>query len=171
MHVCIMKNPIAFFPFTEYRLSLGFSSGYQRGADPQFYQEFIDHVNYQLSNDFLVLAYVILPNQCHFIVQSRGMQQEETIRDFSSSLRRSIFHTFHYFQWGEIPVKPIVLPIPQEGIDRMRILKSSIEHFHALPAMMGLISGNEIWPYSSCTWIQNGKFIHPLSKWLHDFLS
>jgi len=165
-----MKNPIAFFPFTEYRLSLSLSVSHSFNGGVLTYQEFIDHVNYWLCQDFLVLAYVVLPNQCHFIVQSRAMHSEETVRDYSSSLRRSIYQTFEYFKKEENLIQPIVLPIPQEGIDRVRILKSSIEHFHSLPMRMGLIDENETWPYSSCTWIQNGKVIHPLSKWLHDFL-
>jgi len=165
-----MKNPIAFFPFTEYRLSLSLSNTHSLGGSLRVYQDFIDHVNFRLCEDFLVLAYVVLPNQCHFIVQSRSMHPEETVREFSCSLRRSIYQTFEYFHAKEHPIEPIVLPIPQEGIDRVRILKSSIEHFHSLPARLGLIQENETWPFSSCTWIQNGKVIHPLSKWLHDFL-
>ena len=168
--VCTMKNPIAFFPFTEYRLSLSLSNIHSLNGSMLVYQDFIDHVNFQLCKDFLVLAYVVLPNQCHFIVQSRSMHPEESVRDFSCSLRRSIYQTFEYFKKEENLIQPIVLPIPQEGIDRVRILKSSIEHFHSLPMRMGLIDENETWPYSSCTWIQNGKVIHPLSKWLHDFL-
>jgi hypothetical protein len=165
-----MKNPIAFFPFTEYRLSLSIQPNGMMCMNAHSYQDFITHVNFRLCQDFLVLAYVILPNQCHFIVQSRAMLQAETVRDYSSALRRSIHGTFQYFQQGELPIKPTVLPIPQEGIDRARILKASIEHFHALPFKMGLVEEHEVWPYSSCTWIQNEKFIHPLSKWLHDFL-
>ena len=165
-----MKNPIAFFPQAEYRISVGSLGGIPLFHGENGYQSFISRLNDSFCDDFLILAYVLLPNQCHFIVRTRALTSQETIREYSSQLRRNIYATLQFLGDDGSPFRTIVLPIPQEGPERVRILRNSIVHFHSLPVKMGLISAQEDWPYSSCHWIQNGGQIHPLSKWLNDFL-
>lgn len=166
-----MKNPVAYYPYMEYRISIHISSSSSYLHQKDDYQTLIELVNRYFSTHFLVLSYVLLPNQCHFLVRSRSLYANESIQEYSQELRASINSTFRKWRPENERNGMFVLPIPMEGVERINIIKQSILHFHSLPVHLGIVEHEGDWFYSSYQWLKKGSQIHPLSNWLVNFLS
>jgi REP element-mobilizing transposase RayT len=167
---CGMKSPKSFFPFMEYRISIHISNSSSFLHQSMDYYKCMDRMNHYLSPHFLVISFVVLPNQIHLLVSARSLQKQESIREFSDALRSGILHTFLDWMSHDERNELFILPIPSQGVERASIIKQSIQYIHSLPVSLGLVSQEEDWPFSSFQWLKKGCQLHPLSKWLNEFL-
>lgn len=165
-----MKSPKSFFPFMEYRISIHISNASSFLHQSADYYECMDRMNQYLTPHFLVVSFVLLPNQIHLLVSARSLHQNESIREFSDALRSGILNTFIDWMSHEDRNGVFILPIPSQGMERVSILKQSIRYFHSLPVSLGMVDQQEDWQFSSFQWLKKGCQLHPLSKWLNEFL-
>jgi len=97
------------------------------------------------SHDFLLLAYVVMPDHVHLMIYPKESTLTGLVRDFKRRTTRSINNSRH-----------TIGPIWQSRFfdficRRVRDYRSKVDYIHQNPAVADLVASAEDWPWSSAS--------------------
>lgn len=127
-----------------------------------------DYLQEQLEGAGRLLGWVMVPGQCHILIQLRTMRKGEGVLVFSEKMRM-IFGLAFFFEtdrrYSARWVSPKFISCPSYGTERSFMLRDQISFIHDVPVSLGYAVDEFDWPMSSAQYIHNDKWNHPLYAW------
>jgi len=143
-------------------------------ADGLFYNHLesqslnVDYLKEQMEGVGTILAWVMVPGQCHILIQLRTMKKSEGLLIFSEKLKMILGLAFffeterkHSARW----VNPKYLSCPPSGVERSFLLRNQLNFIHDVPVALGYAVDQFDWPLSSAQYVHNAKWESPLFYW------
>ncbi|KAA3634662.1 MAG: hypothetical protein DWP97_06565 [Calditrichaeota bacterium] len=132
----------------------------------------IENLNfYQKRGDFVVLAFVIMPNHFHFIVKTNSMSISNIIGNFKRYTSKQI--TRKLLEQNDLKLIEKLYTFGQNEpstdskiwkprfdcftINNIETLKQKIEYIHFNPVKKGIVNTSEDWKYSSAVNYKGGE--------------
>ncbi|MEN9334493.1 MAG: hypothetical protein RLY35_1673 [Bacteroidota bacterium] len=127
-----------------------------------------DYLQEQLEGAGRLLAWVMVPGQCHIIIQLRPMKKGEGVLVFSEKLKM-IFGLAFFFEterrFSARWITPKFVSFPSHGVERSFMLRDQLKFIHDVPVALGYAADEFDWPLSSAQYVGNPKWQHPLGDW------
>lgn len=127
-----------------------------------------EYLQEQLEAAGRLLAWVMVPGQCHVLIQLRAMKKGEGVLVFSEKLKM-IFGLAFFFEterrYSARWVVPKYISCPAYGLERTFMLREQLRFIHEVPVVLGYAIDQFDWPLSSAQYVHNSKWKHPLLDW------
>jgi hypothetical protein len=127
-----------------------------------------EYLQEQLEGAGQLLGWVMVPGQCHILIQLRTMKKGEGVLVFSEKMKL-IFGLAFFFEtdrrYSARWVTPKFISCPAFGVARSFMLRDQIRFIHDVPVALGYAVDQFDWPLSSAQYVHNVKWTHPLFDW------